>query len=196
MPLILGRAASGLPVRRQWWDERRLSQVRPHCRSSAAPSGDLRSVGLGGVLTCTAMIVWPTDIDSFRVRQRLATISCCESDQGCHLAARTEASAGLHGSWFAVHVVHEPTGETVGMGRVLGDGGWYFHVIDMAVLPEHQRRGLGDVILTALLDRIREHAPKGAFVSLLADPPGVALYTCHGFVATSPISDGMALYLE
>ena len=31
----------------------------------------------------------------------------------------------------------------VGMGRLLGAGGWYFHVLDMAVLPDHQRRGLG-----------------------------------------------------
>jgi GNAT superfamily N-acetyltransferase len=93
-------------------------------------------------------------------------------------------------------MIHEATMETVGMGRVLGDGGWYFHVIDMAVLPEHQRLGLGDVILTALLDQIRNYAPKGAFVNLLADPPGAALYMRHGFVPTSPISDGMALYLE
>ena len=82
------------------------------------------------------------------------------------------------------------------MGRLLGDGGWYFHVIDMAVLPEHQRRGLGDVVLTALLDHVRNHAPHGAFVNLLADRPGVALYQRHGLVATSPTSDGMALYLE
>jgi ribosomal protein S18 acetylase RimI-like enzyme len=84
--------------------------------------------------------------------------------------------------------------ESVGMGRVLGDGGWYFHLLDMAVLPEHQRRGLGDVILTALLDQIRTHAPKGALVSLLADPPGVALYRRHGFANTSPGSEGMALF--
>jgi len=56
----------------------------------------------------------------------------------------------------AVRVVHEPTGTTVGTGRVVGDGngGWYFHVIDTAVLPSHQRRGLGDAVLWALLDRI------------------------------------------
>jgi ribosomal protein S18 acetylase RimI-like enzyme len=65
---------------------------------------------------------------------------------------RDRARAGLHGSWFAVHAIAEATMETVGMGRVLGDGGWYFHIIDMAVLPEHQRLGLGDVILTSLLD--------------------------------------------
>src|SRR5262249_13392830 len=82
-----------------------------------------------------------------------------------------QAQAGIHGAWAAVHVVG-PDGTPVGMGRVIGDGGWYFHIIDMAVLPDHQRRGLGDTILTALLDRIRATAPPGAWVNLLADPPG------------------------
>jgi ribosomal protein S18 acetylase RimI-like enzyme len=91
--------------------------------------------------------------------------------------------------------VHEPSGETVGMGRVIGDGGWYFHVVDMAVLPDHQRRGLGDAILRSLLERIRAHAPRGAYVNLLADPPGRRLYARHGFVETAPHSVGMALRL-
>ena len=81
------------------------------------------------------------------------------------------------------------------MGRVLGDGGWYFHVVDMAVLPEHQRRGIGDAVLTALLDRIRAAAPPGATVNLLADPPGRRLYARHGFAETAPGSIGMALRL-
>jgi len=85
---------------------------------------------------------------------------------------------------------------TVGMGRVIGDGGWYFHVVDMAVLPDHQRRGLGDLILTALLDRIRRDAPAGAYVTLLADPPGRNLYAKHGFSDTAPMSRGMARFLD
>jgi GNAT superfamily N-acetyltransferase len=109
---------------------------------------------------------------------------------------KDQAEAALTGSWFAVSVVFEATGETVGMGRVIGDGGWCFHILDMAVLPEHQRRGLGDVILTMLLDRIRSEAPAGAFVNLLADPPGRALYKRHGFVETAPHSVGMALITD
>ena len=105
-----------------------------------------------------------------------------------------QAEAGLPGSWAACHVVHE-RGEVVGMGRVIGDGGWYFHVIDMAVLPVHQRQGIGDAVLAALLDRVREAAPPGAFVNLLADPPGRKLYARHGFVETAPHSIGMALRL-
>jgi len=34
------------------------------------------------------------------------------------------------------------------MGCVIGDGGWWcFHINDMAVLAEHQRRMLGDALL-------------------------------------------------
>jgi ribosomal protein S18 acetylase RimI-like enzyme len=92
--------------------------------------------------------------------------------------------------------VHTDTGATVGMGRVLGDGGWYFHIVDMAVLPGHQRRGLGDAILTALLDAIRHAAPAGAYVNLIADPPGRRLYERHGFRDTAPHSTGMARTLQ
>ena len=63
------------------------------------------------------------------------------------------------------------------------------------MLPEHQRRGIGDAVLTALLDRIRATAPPGATVYLLADPPGRRLYARHGFAETAPGSIGMALRL-
>lgn len=109
---------------------------------------------------------------------------------------RDQAVAALPGSWAAVRVVHEETGATVGMGRVLGDGGWYFHVVDMAVLPEHQRRGIGDAMLAVLLDVIRDRAPAGAYVNLLADPPGRRLYQRHGFRETAPGSVGMAQLLR
>ncbi len=113
------------------------------------------------------------------------------------LSPKTEqqAAAALSGAWATCHVVHKETRAVVGMGRLLGDGGWYFHVVDMAVLPEHQRRGLGDAILAALLDRIRAAAPPGAYVNLLADPPGRRLYERHGFTETAPQSVGMALRL-
>src|SRR3954464_10738530 len=108
---------------------------------------------------------------------------------------REQAAAALPGSWAACQVVHEASGETVGMGRVIGDGGWYFHVVDMAVLPAHQRRGLGDAVLTALLDRGRRAAPPRASAHPPADPPGRRLYERHGFRDTAPGSVGMAVRL-
>jgi GNAT superfamily N-acetyltransferase len=66
----------------------------------------------------------------------------------------------------------------------------------MAVLPEHQRRGLGSAVLRYLLEQIRQRAPRHAYVSLLADPPGRQLYTRHGFVESAPDSLGMTLVIE
>lgn len=127
----------------------------------------------------------PPVADYLRLRQ----------ESGLSPKTEEQATAALPGSWAACHVVADGSGEVVGMGRLLGDGGWYFHVVDMAVLPAHQRRGLGDAVLRALLDRVRETAPPGAYVNLLADPPGRPLYARHGFTETAPGSVGMALKL-
>jgi ribosomal protein S18 acetylase RimI-like enzyme len=83
----------------------------------------------------------------------------------------------------------------VAIGRVIGDGGWYFHIIDMAVLPQHLRRGLGDAVLSYLLERIRERALRDAYVSCLADSPGRHLYARYGFTESAPDSIGMVLKL-
>lgn len=118
------------------------------------------------------------------------------SEAGLSVKTAAQAEAALPGSWAACHVVSAESGEVVGMGRLLGDGGWYFHVVDMAVLLAHQRQGIGDAVLGALLARVREVAPPGAYVNLLADPPGRRLYERHGFAETAPGSVGMALRME
>jgi ribosomal protein S18 acetylase RimI-like enzyme len=105
---------------------------------------------------------------------------------------RVQAETALPGSWASCHVVAEATDQTVGMARVIGDGGAYFQIIDMAVAPEHQRQGLGHSMLSFLLARIHAEAPPQAYVSLLADPPGRKLYEHNGFADVTPLSRGMA----
>jgi GNAT superfamily N-acetyltransferase len=114
-------------------------------------------------------------------------------DSGLTPKREDQARAALAGTWYACHAVHDATGDVVGMGRIIGDGGWYFHIADMAVDPAHQRRGIGDAILTALIDRIRDVAPHGPWITLLADEPGRPLYERHGFRPTAPGSIGMAI---
>ncbi|KAI0455011.1 putative GNAT family N-acetyltransferase [Xylaria acuta] len=109
-----------------------------------------------------------------------------------------QASASIQGSWYGVYVAEEaaPT-RAVAMGRIIGDGGWYFLVADMATLPEHQRKGLGNAVMTNLLARVKSHAAKGtAYVVLGADPPGRKLYGKHGFRDTMPEEMGMGLQVE
>jgi GNAT superfamily N-acetyltransferase len=100
------------------------------------------------------------------------------------------AAAGLPNTVFAVVVRHQD--RAVGMGRVIGDGGLFFQVVDIAVSPEHQGKGLGKAIVAALVERLRAVAPKGAYVSLMADGEAHRLYAQFGFAMTAPRSVGMA----
>jgi len=103
------------------------------------------------------------------------------------------ARVGLANTWFGVTLRHR--GEAIGMGRVIGDGGCFFEVVDIAVQPAHQRRGLGKRIMGALMEHLRANAPASAHVMLLADGPAHRLYEQFGFRATAPESIGMELRL-
>ena len=100
------------------------------------------------------------------------------------------AARGLPGTLFAVQVLHK--GEPVGMGRVIGDGGTAFQVVDIAVLPEHQGRGLGKRVMAEIAAWLQANVPETGYVSLLADVPADALYAQFGFVPTAPRTVGMA----
>ncbi len=102
--------------------------------------------------------------------------------------SREAVERGLPNSRYAVTVV-DGTGETVGMARIVGDGGAVYHVCDMAVHPDHQRQGLGSQMMDALMDWIDETAPPKAYVNLMADVDG--FYERWGFERTAPASKGM-----
>ena len=102
----------------------------------------------------------------------------------------TQADAAIAGTWTFRRVT-DADGRTVAMGRVVGDGGWYFLIADMATLPAHQGMGLGSIILDALLQEIRDRAEDGAYVTLTADPPGRRLYESRGFADVAPDRTGM-----
>ena len=102
-----------------------------------------------------------------------------------------QASGAISGSWAGCHVVHDPSSTVVAMGRVIGDGGWYFHLADIATDPEHQRRGLASCVMQHLLAVIDERSPAHPYVTLIADPPGRLLYERFGFRESAPQSVGM-----
>jgi GNAT superfamily N-acetyltransferase len=102
------------------------------------------------------------------------------------------AALGLAGSWHAVTVTAGAAGRPVGMGRIVGDGGCHFQIVDVCELPEHQGRGLGRRIMQELTAELDRRAPATAFVSLIADGDAHHLYRKFGFVDTAPDSIGMA----
>jgi len=103
------------------------------------------------------------------------------------------AAIGLANSWHSVVVRHG--GEIVGMGRVIGDGGLFFMVVDIAVEPAHQGRGLGKAIMAALVERLRQAAPSRAHVALIADGEAHRLYAQYDFTLTAPGGVGMQMVI-
>ncbi|KAG1074761.1 hypothetical protein G6F42_025680 [Rhizopus arrhizus] len=69
------------------------------------------------------------------------------------------------------------------MGRIIGDGYLFLQIVDVAVLPEHQKKGLGKIIMRALVDWIDKNTTKDCYVSLFAVGKAYLLYESFGFVS-------------
>lgn len=99
------------------------------------------------------------------------------------------ATVGLKNSLFAVCIYDEKT--LIGMGRVIGDGGAFFQIVDIVVKPSYQGRGLGKMIMKEIMNYLDENTYPGSYVSLIADDPANKLYEQFGFSYTYPRSHGM-----
>ena len=100
------------------------------------------------------------------------------------------ATRGLANTLYGVSLVRDA--EVIGMGRVIGDNGTGFAIVDIAVRRDHQGRGLGKRIMAALDAWLRAHAPESAYVMLIADGDARHLYAQFGFTDTAPASISMA----
>lgn len=100
------------------------------------------------------------------------------------------ATIGLKNSILSVVVYSNNI--PIGIGRIIGDGGCFFEITDMAVLPEHQKKGVGTLIMCSLVSWLKQNAPITAYVSLMADHGTPEFYSKFGFTkAELPKSSGM-----
>ena len=131
--------------------------------------------------------------DDYRIEHRVPAVDDylrLRQVSGLSPFSREAAEKGLPNSIFGVSLMKGE--ETVGMGRIIGDGGCFFQVTDIAIDPAHQGRGLAKWIMAALTEHIDHHLPKTAYISLIADVPANRLYAQYAFEETAPRSVGMA----
>lgn len=113
------------------------------------------------------------------------------------LSRKSEEAAkiGLKNSLYSVVVYFGS--EQVGIGRVIGDGGCFFEITDMAVVPEHQGKGVGKLVMNTLVEWIHKNAPITAYVSLMADHGTPKFYEKFGFTTSElPKSAGMYMRIK
>tara|TARA_B100000929_G_scaffold219157_1_gene175761 strand:- start:143 stop:568 length:426 start_codon:yes stop_codon:yes gene_type:complete len=131
-------------------------------------------------MTTPTLIEAVPDIDTYRRLRREA---------GMTDRAPPAAAAGLAGSLYCVLAFVDS--RAVGMARVIGDGGCFFQICDVAVVVDQQGRDIGHALVTRLTHWLDNNVCESAFVSLMADGESHHLYTRHGFEFSAPGSQGM-----
>jgi ribosomal protein S18 acetylase RimI-like enzyme len=89
-------------------------------------------------------------------------------------------------------------GETVGMARILGDGGLVYYIQDVIVLPAYQHQGIGTCMMDRIMAYIRTYAPHNSIIGLMAAKGKEPFYEKYGFV-TRPndgLGSGMTIFWE
>lgn len=99
------------------------------------------------------------------------------------------ARKGLPNACFNITIYDNES--LIAMGRVIGDGGTVFQIVDIAVDKGYQGCGYGRIIMEEIMTYIENVAEKGTYVSLMTDYPADKLYEKFGFISTEPYSKGM-----
>lgn len=103
--------------------------------------------------------------------------------------APAAAEVSLRNSLFSVVV--ERAGTVIGIGRIIGDGGKFFYIQDVAVLPDVQGQGIGTLIMDRLIAWIKTHAPHEPFVGLFSTQVAQEFYKHYGFDERRAVLSGM-----
>ena len=95
---------------------------------------------------------------------------------------REQIQTGLHNSAFIVAA--KANDIAVGMARVVSDGGYVYFIVDVLVLPEYQRKGIGNAMMEQIMEYIRCNLRDGYCIQidLLAAKGRERFYEKFGFI--------------
>jgi ribosomal protein S18 acetylase RimI-like enzyme len=91
------------------------------------------------------------------------------------------AEKGLANSLFSVCVSNEH-GLLVGFGRVVGDGAINLYIQDVLVHPDHQRMGIGKLVMTEIMNYIDQTGGKNTNIGLMCAKGKEKFYSGFGFI--------------
>ena len=100
----------------------------------------------------------------------------------------------LDNDLFSVCVLDH--GKLVGMGRIVGDGAIYFYIQDIIVIPGHQGRGIGTLIMNEIESYLHENAFNNSFIGLMAAEGVQRFYHKFGYKERDDNKPGMSKLMK
>lgn len=93
---------------------------------------------------------------------------------------KSQAEKALSNSLYTVVAVEN--NQTIGMGRLIGDG-MYYMIADVVVLPTYQKNGIGSMILHMLIEYVDRETPVGgrSSIQLISEKGKETFYEKMGF---------------
>ena len=119
----------------------------------------------------------------YQIEERIPTLEeyrkLCEAVGWGQFVNFEAAPIALLNSVYSVVAVHQE--EIVGMGRIVGDGGIFYYIQDVVVLPTFQGQGIGHALMEQLVNYVGKNGPEKAFLGLFAAEGKEAFYKRYGF---------------
>ena len=103
-------------------------------------------------------------------------------------------NSALQNSLYSIVV--EENGSLIGMGRIVGDGGIYYYIQDVIVIPERQHRGIGTKLMEYLMNHINQVAEPGSFIGLMSAEGRSNFYNRFGFSERDNDAPGMFFVIK
>ena len=108
-----------------------------------------------------------------------------------------QALTGINNSIFLISATVND--KTVGMARVVGDGGHIVIIVDVIVLPEYQGNDIGKIMMQRIMEFIKGNIKEEqfVFVNLMAAKDRESFYTQFGFEVrpNERVGAGMTQYI-
>jgi GNAT superfamily N-acetyltransferase len=82
-------------------------------------------------------------------------------------------------SVFGVTAKYE--GEVIGFARVVGDGGLCFHIQEIIVHPDHQKKGIAGKFMQHIFNHLKSNAAQRAYISAFVGKGLEDFYKKYGF---------------
>ena len=99
---------------------------------------------------------------------------------GWLLFSKEQTQMALMNSLYTVIAVKDS--QTVGMGRLTGDG-MYYMIVDIVVQPNYQKQGIGTKIVNMIIEFVDKETPSGgrSSIQLIAEKGKETFYEKIGF---------------